>query len=90
MKRKLFLLITILTLILSLSSCSLLFGKASLDYTYDEARADEIRELMVEAEQYLASGNEYDKYYDAYIDINMFAYQIITYYQKENIKFIKE
>ena len=87
MKRKLFLLITILTLILSLSSCSLLFGKASLDYTYDEARADEIRELMVEAEQYLASGNEYDKYYDAYIDINMFAYQIITYYQKENIKF---
>ena len=87
MKRKILLLSFLLILILSLSSCSLLFGSASLDYEYDPERVDEIRNLMVEAEGYLESETDYDKYYDAYIDINMFAYQLITNYQKENIKY---
>lgn len=87
MKRKICSLLFILILILSLSSCSLLFGDVSLEYDYDPQKADEIKALMVDAEGYLESGTNYDKYYEAYIEINLFAYQLITNYQKENIKY---
>lgn len=87
MKRKIFLLGFFLILIMSLSSCSLFIGEATLDYEYNPARADEIKELMAEADELLASESDYNKYYEAYIEINFFAYEIITYYQKENIKF---